>query len=83
MRASASWILHDFYLTDRDLRPAFTGEEDEQIVHQVRVKLYVMEGDTWKERGTGSLHLNIPADGSPGARLGEWQYKYCAFPWQG
>lgn len=83
VRASASWILHDFYLTDRDLRPAFTGEEDEQIVHQVRVKLYVMEGDTWKERGTGSLHLNIPADGSPGARLGEWQYKYCAFPWQG
>lgn len=36
-----------------------TGEEDENTIHSVRCKLYVMDAGAWKERGTGSLHLNI------------------------
>ncbi|KAJ9106178.1 hypothetical protein QFC21_001321 [Naganishia friedmannii] len=36
-----------------------TGEEEENTIHSVRCKLYVMDAGTWKERGTGSLHLNV------------------------
>ncbi|KAI5454922.1 hypothetical protein NCC49_002198 [Naganishia albida] len=36
-----------------------TGEEEENTIFQVRSKLHVMDGGAWKERGTGSLHLNI------------------------
>ncbi|EJD48062.1 hypothetical protein AURDEDRAFT_113287 [Auricularia subglabra TFB-10046 SS5] len=43
-----------------------TGEEDEETVHQVRAKLFIMETSKgWKERGTGLLKLNVKkADGS-------------------
>ncbi|BGP12682.1 hypothetical protein JCM10213v2_000599 [Rhodosporidiobolus nylandii] len=36
----------------------FTGEEDEETVHQVRCKVFVMEDGNWKERGTGPLRVN-------------------------
>ncbi|GHJ88257.1 hypothetical protein NliqN6_4659 [Naganishia liquefaciens] len=36
-----------------------TGEEEENTIFQVRSKLHVMDGGAWKERGTGSLHLNV------------------------
>lgn len=48
-----------------------TGEEDEETVHQVRCKLFVMpikQGSSpevgWKERGTGILRVNQRADDS-------------------
>lgn len=44
-----------------------TGEENEKTVHSVRAKLYTMtkEGTkdgSWKERGTGTLRVNMPKD---------------------
>jgi hypothetical protein len=49
-----------------------TGEEDEETVYQLRVKLHVMEKDGgWKERGTGPLRLNVRKSDGKGARLGE------------
>ncbi|PWN29445.1 hypothetical protein BDZ90DRAFT_258365 [Jaminaea rosea] len=44
-----------------------TGEEGERTIHSVRAKLYTMtkEGSkdgTWKERGTGTLRVNVPKD---------------------
>ncbi|CAO1627913.1 unnamed protein product [Parajaminaea phylloscopi] len=54
-----------------------TGEEHERTVHSVRAKLYTMsqqgtKDGSWKERGTGTLRVNVPSDyrlrGS-GARL--------------
>lgn len=39
---------------------AHTGEEDEDTVYQVRCKLHVMdESNAWRERGTGSLRVNV------------------------
>lgn len=50
-----------------------TGEEDEETIYQLRVKLHVMEKDGgWKERGTGPLRLNVRKSDGKGARLGEW-----------
>ncbi|GAC99625.1 hypothetical protein PHSY_007228 [Pseudozyma hubeiensis SY62] len=38
-----------------------TGEEDEESIHSIRAKLYTMaEDQSWKERGTGTLRVNIP-----------------------
>ncbi|GAA5857027.1 hypothetical protein JCM8547_007923 [Rhodosporidiobolus lusitaniae] len=36
----------------------FTGEEGEEVVHQVRCKMFVMEAGQWKERGTGPIRVN-------------------------
>ncbi|KAJ1025012.1 hypothetical protein NDA18_004298 [Ustilago nuda] len=42
-----------------------TGEEDEESVHSIRAKLYTMaEDQSWKERGTGTLRVNIPKNPS-------------------
>ncbi|KAI0058835.1 hypothetical protein BV25DRAFT_1918944 [Artomyces pyxidatus] len=41
-----------------------TGEEDEEIKHHVRGKLFVLSSQNqWKERGTGTLRLNKRHDG--------------------
>ncbi|KAF6767654.1 Ran binding domain protein [Kalmanozyma brasiliensis GHG001] len=42
-----------------------TGEEDEESIHSIRAKLYTMaEDQSWKERGTGTLRVNIPKKSS-------------------
>ncbi|KAJ6519017.1 hypothetical protein C8R45DRAFT_950025 [Mycena sanguinolenta] len=47
-----------------------TGEEDEETVHQVRGKLFsLVDGNQWKERGTGTLKLNVRRSDGSGARL--------------
>jgi Ran-binding protein 3 len=47
-----------------------TGEEDERTAYHVRAKLYVLhDGNSWKERGTGVLKLNVRAADGGGARL--------------
>ncbi|KAJ7180835.1 hypothetical protein C8R46DRAFT_1070734 [Mycena filopes] len=47
-----------------------TGEEDEETLHQVRGKLYsLVDGTQWKERGTGTLKLNVRRSDGGGARL--------------
>lgn len=54
-----------------------TGEENERTVHSLRAKLYTMGQDgtrdgIWKERGTGTLRVNVPRDyrlRGTGARL--------------
>ena len=49
-----------------------TGEEDEETVYQVRGKLYALSPQNqWKERGTGTLKLNVRKDDGTGARLSE------------
>ncbi|KAG5644862.1 hypothetical protein DXG03_007503 [Asterophora parasitica] len=53
-------------LTEQDVR---TGEEDEETVHQVRGKLFSLIGSQWKERGTGTLKLNVKRLDGSGARL--------------
>lgn len=48
-----------------------TGEEDDQTIHQVRGKLFfLVDGNQWKERGTGLLKLNVKRSDGSGARLG-------------
>ncbi|KAK2464012.1 hypothetical protein APHAL10511_003956 [Amanita phalloides] len=46
-----------------------TGEEDEDTIHQVRGKLYALQGNQWKEKGTGTLKLNVKRFDGTGARL--------------
>ncbi|KAJ7067825.1 hypothetical protein C8F01DRAFT_577251 [Mycena amicta] len=46
-----------------------TGEEDEETVHQVRGKLFVLLDGQWKERGTGMLKINVRRSDGGGARL--------------
>ncbi|TCD71727.1 hypothetical protein EIP91_005493 [Steccherinum ochraceum] len=46
-----------------------TGEEDEETVFQTRGKLYELASNQWKERGTGTLKLNVRRYDSSGARL--------------
>jgi RanBP1 domain len=49
-----------------------TGEEEDETVHSVRGKLFVLsEHNQWKERGTGLLRLNRRRVDHGGARLGE------------
>lgn len=44
---------------------AKTGEEDEESIHSIRAKLYLMaEDQSWKERGTGTLRVNVPKSSS-------------------
>ncbi|CCM06188.1 uncharacterized protein FIBRA_08430 [Fibroporia radiculosa] len=54
-------------LTEQEV---LTGEEEEETVYQVRGKLFSLSSQNqWKERGTGTIRLNVRrADGS-GARL--------------
>jgi Ran-binding protein 3 len=55
-----------------------TGEEEEETVYQVRGKLFTLaDGNTWKEKGTGLLKLNVRAVDGAGARLG--LYKFLIF----
>ncbi|TFY66936.1 hypothetical protein EVG20_g4157 [Dentipellis fragilis] len=50
----------------------FTGEEDEETVHHVRGKLFVLsEQNQWRERGTGIIRLNVQQTDGGHARLGE------------
>ncbi|KAJ7696468.1 hypothetical protein B0H17DRAFT_929523 [Mycena rosella] len=47
-----------------------TGEEEEETLHQVRGKLFsLVDGTQWKERGTGTLKLNVRRSDGGGARL--------------
>ncbi|KAF9507736.1 hypothetical protein BS47DRAFT_1384988 [Hydnum rufescens UP504] len=47
-----------------------TGEEHEKTVHQTRAKLYTMDSrDTYKERGTGLLKVNVRKSDGRGGRL--------------
>jgi len=47
-----------------------TGEEEDETIHSVRGKLYMLsEQNQWKERGTGLLRLNRRRDDRSGARL--------------
>lgn len=49
-----------------------TGEEEDETIHSVRGKLYMLsEQNQWKERGTGLLRLNRRRDDRSGARLGK------------
>lgn len=50
-----------------------TGEEEEETLHQVRGKLFSLDENAWKERGTGLLKLNVKIDDGTGARLGAFQ----------
>lgn len=53
------------------MRVVHTGEEDEETVYQVRGKLYALSPQNqWKERGTGTLRLNVRKEDGTGARLG-------------
>ncbi|KIO10844.1 hypothetical protein M404DRAFT_878217 [Pisolithus tinctorius Marx 270] len=54
-------------LTEQEV---LTGEEEEETIHQVRGKLYVLcPQNQWKERGTGQLKLNVRRTDGGGARL--------------
>ncbi|KAL4078678.1 hypothetical protein V8B97DRAFT_1932767 [Scleroderma yunnanense] len=54
-------------LTEQEV---LTGEEEEETIHQVRGKLYVLcPQNQWKERGTGQLRLNVRRFDGGGARL--------------
>lgn len=56
--------------TDR-LLSVHTGEEDEATAYQTRAKLYVMQADGgWRERGVGTLKLNVRRSDGKGPRLG-------------
>ncbi|KAJ7625492.1 hypothetical protein FB45DRAFT_795632 [Roridomyces roridus] len=60
---------------DEDAKPVLTeqeyttGEEDEETLHQVRGKLFSLIDTQWKERGTGTLKLNVRRSDGGGARL--------------
>lgn len=47
-----------------------TGEEDENVMYMVRAKLFrLSDQNQWKERGTGTLKLNVRKTDGEGARL--------------
>lgn len=49
-----------------------TGEEDDDTIYQVRGKLFTLsEENQWKEKGSGTLRLNVRQSDGAGARLGE------------
>ncbi|KAH9968421.1 hypothetical protein BGW80DRAFT_1338438 [Lactifluus volemus] len=51
-------------------REVLTGEEEDETVHSVRGKLFMLsEQNQWKERGTGILRLNRRREDRGGARL--------------
>ena len=47
-----------------------TGEENEDTIYSVRGKLFSLDDNSWKERGTGLLKLNVKREDGTGARLG-------------
>ena len=47
-----------------------TGEEDEDTIYSVRGKLFCLDDNSWKEKGTGLLKLNVKREDGTGARLG-------------
>ena len=51
-------------------RAVLTGEEEEETLRHVRGKLFVLEQGQWKERGTGTMRLNVRRADGGGARLG-------------
>ncbi|KAF8202406.1 hypothetical protein BJ912DRAFT_944731 [Pholiota molesta] len=53
----------------KESRNVMTGEEEEETLHQVRGKLFSLDENAWKERGTGLLKLNVKIDDGTGARL--------------
>ncbi|PPQ93877.1 hypothetical protein CVT25_013586 [Psilocybe cyanescens] len=53
-------------LTEQDV---LTGEEEEETLHQVRGKLFSLDENQWRERGTGLLKLNVRVVDGTGARL--------------
>lgn len=58
---SSSSILGRRSFTDFILKaPILDGEEDEETQCQVRAKLFVISDKGWKERGVGTLKINIP-----------------------
>ncbi|KAH9074917.1 hypothetical protein EDB83DRAFT_2515795 [Lactarius deliciosus] len=58
--ASAKWAEQE----------VLTGEEEDETIHSVRGKLFVLsEQNQWKERGTGLLRLNRRRLDHSGARL--------------
>ncbi|TRM57897.1 hypothetical protein BD626DRAFT_438798 [Schizophyllum amplum] len=46
-----------------------TGEEDEEIVFSGRGKLYLMDGDAYKERGVGIMKVNVKREDRKIGRL--------------
>ena len=46
-----------------------TGEEHEKSVYVVRAKLFYLDQNQWRERGTGTLKLNVRLSDGEGARL--------------
>lgn len=53
-----------------------TGEEEDETIHSVRGKLFVLsEQNQWKERGSGLLRLNRRKVDRGGARLGGSSHK--------
>ncbi|KAI0079411.1 hypothetical protein K474DRAFT_1770318 [Panus rudis PR-1116 ss-1] len=47
-----------------------TGEEDEHTIYQVRGKLFALSSQNqWKEKGTGTIKLNVKREDGTGARL--------------
>lgn len=58
-----------------------TGEEHEDTLHQVRAKLYTMDThDTYKEKGTGTLKLNVRKEDGKGARIGTYLSSHGQLP---
>lgn len=58
--------------TSKPLFLVLTGEEEDETVHHVRGKLFILsEQNQWKERGSGLLRLNRRRVDHGGARLGE------------
>jgi len=57
-----------------------TGEEEEETIHQVRGKLFSLQGTSWKERGSGVLRLNVKQEDGMGARLGMFSLLHSLLP---
>jgi hypothetical protein len=57
-------VADDFFLA------VITGEEDEDTIYSVRGKLFSLDDNSWKEKGTGLLKLNVKREDGTGARLG-------------
>ncbi|CAL1714112.1 unnamed protein product [Somion occarium] len=54
-------------LTEQEV---YTGEEEEDTIYQVRGKLFALSPQNqWKEKGTGTIKLNIKREDGTGARL--------------
>ena len=67
-------VMNDIYSVMQRLNNIFfavtTGEEDEDTIYSVRGKLFSLDDNSWKEKGTGLLKLNVKREDGTGARLG-------------